>query len=81
MVEAKIKSISQEPMIWINTAVLLYFSGNLFFNILFSIILETSRDFSKFTTYFIVWLTAAFYLLIAIAFWKAGKKVPGGQSR
>lgn len=74
VVEAKVKRLSKEPMIWVNTAVLIYFSGNLFFNALFSLILEYSREFSKLTTYYFVILTTLFYLLIAIGFWKAGKQ-------
>lgn len=74
VIEAKIESLSKEPMIWINTAVLIYFSGNLFYNVLFSFILDYSREFSKMTTYYFVVLTAFFYLLIAIGFWKVGKQ-------
>ena len=33
MVEGKLKSLSREPLIWINTAIPIYFSGSLFFNI------------------------------------------------
>lgn len=74
MVESKVRALSTEPMIWINTAVLVYFAGNLFFNLLFSLILEYSREFSKLTTYYFVILVALFYLLIAIGFWKAGRQ-------
>lgn len=74
MVEARVKKLSQEPMIWINVAVLIYFSGNFFFNILFSPILDYSREFSKITADAFIVMNALFYLLIAIGFWKAGKQ-------
>jgi len=72
--EAKIERLQSEPMIWINTAVLLYFSGNFFFNLLFSIILEHSRELSKLTINVFSVLNILFYVLIAIGFWKAGKQ-------
>ncbi|MGM0621568.1 MAG: hypothetical protein ACQETJ_11030 [Bacteroidota bacterium] len=68
MVESKHPEIQKEPIIWINTAVLIYFSGNFFFNILFNLILENSREFSKVTTYFFTGLNGLFYFLIAFGF-------------
>ncbi len=68
MIESKHRKIQKEPLIWINTAVLIYFSGNFFFNILFNMILENSREFSKITTYFFTALNGLFYFLIAFGF-------------
>jgi hypothetical protein len=73
MIEAKVRKLNNEPMIWINTAVLLYFGGSLFHNILFTIIFEYSREFSKLSAYYFNILNLWFYLLIAVGFWKAGK--------
>lgn len=72
MIEAKISKLSSEPMIWVNTAVLLYFSSSLFYNVLFTLVLDYSREFSKLTTWCFGVFTIVFYLLIAIGFWKAG---------
>ena len=74
MVQANIQQLSKEPMVWINTAVLFYFSGNLFYNALFSLILAYSREFSKLTNWYFGILNVAFYLFIAIGFWKAGRQ-------
>lgn len=74
MVEAKIKSLGKEPLIWINVGMLFYFAGNLFATLLFNIILEYSREFSKITIYYFSGLNALFYILIAIGFWKTKAK-------
>uniref|UniRef100_UPI00321756B9 hypothetical protein n=1 Tax=uncultured Draconibacterium sp. TaxID=1573823 RepID=UPI00321756B9 len=73
MIETNIRKLSTEPMVWINTAVLLYFSANLFYNILFMMILEYSREFSKLVNIYFTVFNVGFYILIAIGFWKAGK--------
>lgn len=73
MTESKICNLANEPMIWINTAVLLYYAGSLFYNALFTLILEYSRDFSKFSGGYFKVLNMLFYLLITVGFWKAGK--------
>jgi hypothetical protein len=74
MTEAKITKLIHEPMIWVNTAVLIYFSGLLFYNILFNLILEYSIEFAKEAVFFSNILNYIFYFLIAIGFWKAGKQ-------
>jgi len=74
MVENKHREIQKEPIIWINTAVLIYFSGNFFFNILFNLILENSREFSRITSYYFSGLNGLFYLLIAFGFLLQRKK-------
>ena len=66
--EAKIRKLSNEPMIWINTGVLIYFSASLFHVVLFTIILEYSRKFLKLSSDYFAILTVLFYLLIAVAF-------------
>jgi hypothetical protein len=73
MDEAKIRNLWKEPAIYINVAVLIYYSGNLFFSVLFNLILEYSREFSKITTYYFSGLNGLFYLLIATGFWIKAK--------
>ncbi len=73
LTEAKIRKLANEPMIWINTAVLLYFAGSLFYNVLFTIILEYSREFSKLSASYFAVLNIVFYVLIAISIVKAGR--------
>ncbi len=72
--EIDISELWNEPMIWVNTAVLLYFAGNFFFFLLFSFILDYSREFSKITVVYFTVLNSIFYTLIAIGFYKAGKQ-------
>lgn len=74
MVDAKIKKLWEEPLIWINFAILIYYSGGLFFSILFNMILEYSMEFSKLIVRYFAILNALFYILIAIGFYKAGKQ-------
>jgi len=74
MIEAKIISLWNEPLIWINCALLISYSGNLFFTVLFNLILEYSREFSKLTVNYFSIIMILFYILISIGFWKAGKQ-------
>ncbi|WP_340114510.1 hypothetical protein [Maribellus mangrovi] len=74
MTEANIKKLVDEPMIWINTAILINFSGVLFYNILFTLLLEYSNDIAKQAAIFNAFLNVTFYFLIAVGFWKAGKQ-------
>ncbi|MEN8116326.1 MAG: hypothetical protein ABFS16_05075 [Bacteroidota bacterium] len=75
MVEAKIKKLFAEPLVWINTGVLLYYSANLFFYALFNYSVVRNLEFAKFTVNLFSVFNLLFYLLIAIGFWKAGKQV------
>jgi len=81
MIETKIRKLSGEPMVWINTAVLLYFSANLFYNILFTMILEYSREFSLLVSAYFTVFNVVFYLLIAVGFFKSGKLFQSQNSR
>lgn len=74
MLEAKIVKLANDPLIWINTAILVYYAGNMFFSVLFNIILEVSREFLKVTAYYYSGLMTLFYILIAIGFIKARKR-------
>ena len=53
MVEAKIENLTQSPIIWINTAVLFYFAGNFFYNIVFVHMLVIDRAFLRSTAVYI----------------------------
>lgn len=74
MTEAKITKLWNEPLVWVNLAVLVYYSANLFFSLLFNLILEYSREFSKITMVYFSLFNALFYMFLAIGFWKAGKQ-------
>ncbi len=74
MVEAKIKNLWEEPLIWINTAILIYYAGNLINVALFNFVLEYSIEFSKLIVNYFVVLNALFYTLVSIGFWKTKKQ-------
>ncbi|MFV0266209.1 MAG: hypothetical protein ACK5HT_03635 [Draconibacterium sp.] len=81
MDEAKIENLWKEPVIYINVAVLVYYAGNLFYSLLFNLILEYSRTFSRITVQYFSILNAVFYFLIVIGFWQvkaSGKKQLSG---
>ena len=73
MVEAKIKKLSKEPMIWINTAMLIYFSVNFFFHISFPVALANSVEFAKGIIYFFWATNIVFYTILTIGFYKQKK--------
>ncbi len=73
MVEAKIEKLFHEPLIWINTAILFYFTGTLFFYILFNINLEFSVPFTKVTIFYLKISNVLLYILVSIGFWKSKK--------
>ena len=75
MVESKITKLSREPMIWVNTDMLVYFSGNFFFHILLPIGVSHLVNFATFTVYYF-WITnVMFYLILAIGFYKQKRLV------
>lgn len=74
MVESKIIHIAQEPVIWLNSAIIISFTGNLFFFILFNYLLNYSLEFMRDALIFIHFINAVSYVLIAIGFIKAKKK-------
>lgn len=74
MTEAKMKILSAEPLIWINTDLLIYYSVNLFYFSLFNLSLDINREFTKKIHLFYVGVTILLYLLIAIAFTKVKKQ-------
>lgn len=75
MSEARIVKLSAEPLIWINLSILIYYSGNLFYYILFNLFLDNKAvDSGRIILIYFPTLNALFYILIAIGFWKAGKQ-------
>lgn len=72
LIEAKISALTKEPLIWINLAVLIYFSGNFVYHIMFNMILEYSRETARMIGILFTLLNIIYYILIAIGFWKAG---------
>ena len=52
MTEAKILKLSQEPLIWINSAVLIYYTGNFIFYALLNYANNHSREFALLTLMF-----------------------------
>lgn len=71
MTEAKIKRLIDAPDIWLNSAVLIYYTSNFFFYILYNILLDRSVDFLIQTITIFKFFMVIFYILIAIGFWKA----------
>ena len=70
MVEAKLKKLAKEPMIWLNTGVLIYYAGTFFYHILFNIILKFSLTFSRLTVSLFIGLNILFYFAIGMSFIK-----------
>jgi hypothetical protein len=70
MIEAKIKNLCNEPLVWFNSAILIYYSGSLFYSVLFNLVLEYSIEFSRLIVLYFAVLNALFYLFIAIGFMK-----------
>jgi len=73
MVEGKIKKLIDEPAVWINSGILVYYTANFFFYILYNILLENTIDFLLQTIFVFKIFNVIFYILIAIGFWKAKK--------
>jgi hypothetical protein len=74
MTEAKILKLSEEPLIWINTAVLIYYTGNFIFYALLNYAYSYSREFALLTGKFFSYVNLLFYLLITIGFYKVKLK-------
>lgn len=76
MVEAKITKLSQEPLIWINSAILFYYAGNFFYHSLYNLRITTSMDVMIFAAQLFSILNLFFYLIIAISFLKVKRTKP-----
>lgn len=69
MIEAKIINLSKEPLIWINTGILIYYTGNLFYYILFNLFLNYSHEYLRSIGVYFFTLNTLFYVLIAVGFY------------
>jgi hypothetical protein len=76
MSEAKIEKLSIEPLIWINTAVLVYYSFNFFFYSLYNLRLIASIEMATFVVIFFAVFNMLFYLIITVGFAITKKKQP-----
>lgn len=78
MIEAKIVKLADEPLIWINTGIVIFFTGNFFYHIFFNFFLKSSQEFLlNVGTYFRI-LIAIYYILITIGFMKAKRQIQVG---
>ncbi len=68
MSDAKIEKLSREPLIWINTAVLVYYSFNFFYFSLFNLRIIASIEIAKMAVGFFGVFNLLFYLIITIGF-------------
>ena len=80
MVEAKILKLSEEPLIWINTAVLIYYAANFFYHSLFNVRLNASLEIALLAVKIFAALNILFYLIIIIGFLKT-KKVKQAKAK
>lgn len=71
--EMKITSLRAEPVVWINTGAIIYFSGSFFIFILSNLFLEHSHAILGYSFRVSTFLMNLFYILIAIGFWKTKK--------
>jgi hypothetical protein len=76
MIEAKITKLSAEPIVWINTAILIYYTGNFFYHSLFNLRITASMEMFLFSTKLFSVLNMLFYLTIAVGFIIVKRKQP-----
>lgn len=73
MVEAKITNLAREPLIWINTAFLVYYAVNFFYHSLYNLRVDASKEVTQIAIHFFFIMNLLFYFLITIAFLKCRK--------
>lgn len=71
MAEGKIKKLKDSPIVWLNTAVLVYYTSNFFYYMLFNILSEYFMELHTQTILIFRVFNIFFYVLTAIGFWKA----------
>lgn len=76
MVEAKITKLSHEPLIWINTAILIYYTGNFFYHSLYNLRLNASLEMAILGVKVFAVFNILFYLIIGLGFLKVIKTKP-----
>ncbi len=70
MQEAKIRNLFAEPVIWISGALLIYYAYNLFYFILFNLLIDFSMKFAELVTNYRIGVNLLVYTMISIAFIK-----------
>lgn len=68
MAEARIEKLGREPIVWINSAILLYYAGNFFYYMLININVKYFIAFAKHTVNFYNILNIVLYVLIGGSF-------------
>lgn len=76
MIEAKIDKLSNEPLVWINSAILIYYTGSFFYQSLYNLIVNASLDVAILVAKMFVVLNLFFYFIIAIGFLKVKRTKP-----
>jgi hypothetical protein len=71
--ELNIPKLRNEPLIWFNAAALVNFSGNFFVFMLSNLLLSHSTQLSTISWRVNSIIGSAFYIVVAIAFWKTKK--------
>jgi len=74
MNEGKISKLLTEPMIWVNSSVMIIYSTIFFYNVLANLIIAESHETALLMSYIYTVAIALFYLLIAIAFRMEGRR-------
>ena len=72
--ETQFESLFKEPIVWINTGVLMYYSVSLIYFALFNHILQISHSFLYTTVLVNACALILFYIILTIGFWKAYKQ-------
>ena len=72
--EARYPKLIAEPIIWINGAILLYFSANFFFYALLNLLVVASMEAARLAVTIYWGCNMVFYVLLCIGFYKAYKK-------
>lgn len=70
MQEAKIRNPFNDPLVWISGALLIFYSVNLFFFVLFNLLLDFSPEFTRLVIYSRIGFNVLVYLMITIGFLK-----------
>jgi len=73
MVEAKIIKLSKEPLIWINTAFLIYYTFNFFYHSLYNLRSKASIEVALVAVKFFSSVNLLFYATLGFAFLMFGK--------
>lgn len=76
MVEAKIKTLRTSPLIWINTAVLIYYSVSFFYHSFYNILYKSSLDAMYVAVNVFSLFNLLFYLIIIVGFILSAREVP-----